>query len=193
MAKYVIDSETLTGLANALRSVTGETRSYTPTEMIDAVTNIMETGTYILVDEDGNEIPAVFVENKQVFTATADDIRIGTTAVTESGVTVGTNEIPAYYLSEGHKIVPNGSRVTLSHPDWDYTKIQAVICAFNVNVANSVSTNKVVIENNVYSVSSTIHIANVTKNEDNGYIDFGIVNDSGSDQILRYFMYKEMY
>lgn len=193
MAKYVIDSETLTGLANALRSVTGETRSYTPTEMIDAVTNIMETGTYILVDEDGNEIPAVFVENKQVFTATANDIRIGTTAVTESGVTEGTKEIPAYVTDEGLCVIPKNGAFTITHKHYDFTKLQAIVCAYNTSNTNSVAAKKIVIEGNVYNPNSTISLAEVVKDFEKGAINFGIVNDLGSICIIRYFMYKEVY
>lgn len=93
MAKYIIDESTLQGLANAIRKVTGETRTYTPTEMIEAVTNIMESATYILVDESGREIPAVYVDSEKVFDATAGDILSGKTAATDSGITVGTLDI----------------------------------------------------------------------------------------------------
>lgn len=193
MSKMYIDSETLDGLANALRSITGETRSYTPTEMIEAVTNIMETGTYIIVDKNGNEIPAVFVDNEQSFTATANDIRIGTTAVTEAGVTVGEKEIPSYYVSEGYKIVTPGSKFVLPMPDYDYTKLQAIFCPYNTSMANSVSAEKVAIEGHVYLVKSTSPEIAIEKDAENKQVNFGFTNDSGSIYLIRYFSYKEIY
>lgn len=195
MVKYVIDGDTLKGLADALRSVTGETRSYTPTEMIEAVTTIMETGTYILVDESGNELPAVFLENERVFTATANDIREGTTAVTESGVTEGTKEIPAYHTSEGYKIIPAESPfiLDLTNGRHDYTKLQAIFCPFNKNIANSVAADKVAIEDYVYPVNSTIAAASITVETNNKRINFGITNNSNSPYLIRYFSYKEEY
>ena len=52
--------------------------------------NVEDVMTYMLVDSAGNEIPAILVDEKVVFTATANDIRYGMTAATEDGVTVGT-------------------------------------------------------------------------------------------------------
>lgn len=193
MAKLLIDSDTLQNMANALRSVTGETRTYTPTEMIEAVTNIMETGTYILVDEDGNEIPAVFVDNKQVFTATANDIRIGTTAVTEAGVTEGTKEIPSYVTAEGVKLIPNGSLFAVPHDDYDYEKFQAIICVYNTAPESSVAAKKVAILDKVYDVDSTVALSSVTKDSAYSRVNLGINNNTGSTCIIRYFMYKEIY
>lgn len=195
MAKYVIEEKTLQSLADALRSVTGETRSYTPTEMIEAVATIMETGTYILVDEDGNEVPAVFVENETRFTATANDIRIGTTAITDSGVTEGTKEIPSYIVTEGFKVITDGSEYVITFPDdlFDFTKLQAIICPFNSSLDDSVAAEKVVIGDAVYDVNSTEPLAMVTRDIDTKSINFGITNDSGAISILRFFTYKEVY
>lgn len=65
-----------------------------------------DTQAYILVDENGVEIPAVLVDEYTVFDATANDIRAGKTAATEEGVTLGTKEIPAYYVEEGYVAIP---------------------------------------------------------------------------------------
>lgn len=191
MAKMVIEESTLKGLADALRSVTGETRTYTPTEMIEAVTNIMETGTYILVDEAGTEIPAVFVESKQTFTATPNDIRIGMTAVTDSGVTVGEKEIPAYNTYQGYRVIPAGSAVKHHTKKYQYTKLQALICSYNTSLSDSTSTEKVAIDGKVYAVKSSIPIAQITTNAEDGAIEFGVSNDTTVPQILWYFYYKE--
>lgn len=51
---------------------------------------IIEDNTYILVDEQGNELPVVLTEEKVDLTAEASDIRIGKTAVIDDGVVIGT-------------------------------------------------------------------------------------------------------
>lgn len=193
MAKYVIDGATLQNLANAIRKVNGETKSYTPTEMIEAVTNIMDSATYILVDEQGNEVPAVYVDSELVFTATENDIRKGTTAVTNDGVVEGTKEIPSYYVSEGYKIIPSGSKFILSIHDYDYKKLQAVFCAFNTSLSDSVSVDRVAINDSVYPVQSTTAETAITKDHSNTRVDFGITNTSGKPYLIRYFSYMEVY
>ena len=192
MAKYIIDESTLKNLANAIRSVNGETKTYTPDEMIKAVTNIMDSVTYILADEFGNEIPGVYVESKMVFDATPNDIRIGTTAVTDDGITEGEKEIPAYYTYQGYRIITAGSAFKHRGKNCDYTKMQALVCAYNTSLANSTSTEKVSIDNYVYPVQSSESLAQVSIDIDNSTIDFGITNDTSKPQILRYFYYKEI-
>lgn len=193
MAKYIIEESTLKGLGDALRKVTGENRTYTPTEMIQAVTTIMDAATYILVDEDGNEVPAVFVENATEINATANDIRLGTTAVTAEGITPGTKEIPAYYAQEGTKKIPAGD--TLKIPMYsnrcNYTKLQALICTYNTSISDSVATEKVSINNKVYNAGSTVVVAEVTVNAAEQVIDFGITNTSNTPVLIRYFTFTE--
>lgn len=195
MAKYVIDEEILQRLADAIREVNSTTRSYTPAEMIEAVSTVLENGAYILVDENGNEVPAVFVDNEPVFTATANDIRIGTVAVTDEGIIEGTKEIPAYHTSEGYRFVTNGSKFALPMVKdlHEYTKLQAIICPFDKSLNNSVAAEKVAIEDNVYSVQSTVSEAEITVSNEPDIIDFGMTNTSGKPYIIRYFTYKEIY
>lgn len=193
MAKYIIEDTTLQGLADAIRKVSGTDRTYTPTEMIEAVTTILENGAYILVDANGVEVPAVFVDEVTRFTATANDIRIGTTAVTDSGVTEGTKEIPSYISREGYRLITDGSKFTLAIDGYDYTKLQAIFCAFNTNLSNSVSAEKVAINDYVYSVKSTEAESVILKDADNKRIDFGITNTFGKSYLIRYFTFKEDY
>ena len=191
MAKYVIDESTLKNLAKAIRTVNGENKAYTPDEMIEAVTNIMESATFILVDASGRKIPAVYVDSKQVFTATPNDIRIGTVAATDTGVTEGEKVIPSYHTYQGYRIIPAGSVVKHTGEFYEYTKLQALLCSYNTSVANSTSTINVVINDNVYPVQSIEAIAEVTIDHSSKAIVFGITNNTGKPQILRYFYYKE--
>lgn len=193
MAKYVIDSETLEGLGDAIRSVTGSTKKFTPEEMIEEVKDILNATTFILVDKDGNEYPAVYVDSDTVITATPNDIRKGTTAITAEGVIEGEKEIPAYYTNEGCKLIPSGSAFRLYVTEYGYTKLQAIICPFNTSVDASVRAEKVVIENAVYPVQSTEAESDLTIDESTNIIDFGIVNISEQPCLIRYFSYKEIY
>ena len=48
--------------------------------------------TFILEDENGNEITGIVVDQETIFTATAADIVKGKVAGTDDGVVVGTHE-----------------------------------------------------------------------------------------------------
>ena len=153
--------------------------------------------TYILVDEEGNEAAAVLVDEEVELTATANDIRIDTTAVTNEGVTTGEKVIPAYHTVKGYKLITVGSEVTVPNIDssvdtYDYTQLQALICLYNTTVTDSVYTEKVAIDDSVYNVESVEPISTVTKNHDSKIVEMGITNDSETMWILRFFMYKEI-
>ena len=184
----------LLAIGDAIRGKTGKEESLTLDQMVAEIGAIdTQAKTYILVDEDGNEIPAVLVDEPVEITATANDIRLGTTAVTNDGVTVGTKEIPSYHTTFGSKIIPNGSKFALNMKYYEYTKLQVIFCVFNTNMVDSVAAEKVVIDDKVYSVRSTEIESDVVIDTENVYIDFGITNDSGKPYILRYFSYKEIY
>lgn len=152
-----------------------------------------DTETYMLVYEDGTEVPAVFVEDEVTFTATENDIRLGSVAATAKGVVTGTKEIPAYHTSEGYKLVTPGSKFVVKINNYEYTKLQAIFCPFNENLSGSVAAEKVAIENFVYSAGSTSPISSITLDHNREGIDFGLTNDSGVIYLIRYFSYKEIY
>jgi hypothetical protein len=192
MAKYIIDSATLDGLGDAIRSVTGSTKKYTPEEMIAEVKDILNATTFILVDKDGNEYPAVYVDSDTVITATPNDIRKGTTAITAEGVIEGTKEIPNYRAVEGCVYIDGGERMIISlYSDMcEYTTLQAIICEYNTDSDDSVSAQKVVIKDKVYDVGSTSELTTVTVIPTEHSIDLGIDNDD-TPKIIRYMIIKE--
>lgn len=190
-------TEKLVAIADTIREKTGSTEKLTLDQMASEVGKLEEEAqTYILQDEDGNEVTAVFVENETVFDATADDIRLGKTAATGDGVVVGTKVIPSYHTTEGYRVITAGSPFeTLSMADldlYDFTKLQAVICPVNGSIDNSVAAEKIAINENVYAVQSTEAIATVIKDSETKRINLGITNESGSPYLLRYFTYKEI-
>ena len=152
------------------------------------------TQTYILIDEDGNEIPAVLVEEKTVFTATANDIRLGTVAATETGVTTGEKVIPSYHTTEGYELIPSGSAFAIPFGDklYDFTKLQVIICPWAGSIAGSVAAEKVSLDENIYAVNSTESLAVVSRDSENLSINLNITNESENLYLVRYFTYKEI-
>lgn len=195
MAKYIIDSDTLEGLGDAIRSVTGSTKRYTPEEMIEEVKDILNATTFILVDKDGNEYPAVYVDSDTVITATPNDIRKGTTAITAEGVITGEKEIPAYVTSEGYIVITKGCAFSIPMFDerYDFTKLQCILCPVASSIATSVVAEKVTIGEYTYYVNSSDIAGEVVRNSEKQAIDLGIVNESDGSYLLRYFTYKEVY
>lgn len=47
--------------------------------------------TFVLVDENNNELTGVVVDSEVIFTATPEDIKLGKVAAIDSGVVTGTH------------------------------------------------------------------------------------------------------
>lgn len=184
----------LSSIANAIRERTGGTDKLSLDEMTEEI-EYMPSGdndnTYILVDEDGDEFPAVLTEEEVDLTATPNDIRLGAVAVTDDGVITGEKEIPVYICREGYRVITNESKFTVPTDGYDYTKLQAIFCLFNTDMMDSVAAEKVAINDCVYSVQSVEPESTIVKDSENTRIDFGITNTSGKRYLLRYFTFKE--
>lgn len=154
-----------------------------------------DTFTYILVDENGYEIPAVLVDEPVELTATPNDIRIGTTAVTGDGIVTGEKEIPSYHTTEGQKIIKSGQSMVIPmySEKCRYSKLQVIICAYDKSLSNSVSTEMVVINDKLYAVNSNTAISEVSVNDETQSIDLGLINNRNYSILLRYMTIKEDY
>ena len=151
--------------------------------------------SYILETEDGKEIPAVLTEQEVVFDATKNDIRIGKTAATGEGVTVGEKVIPSYHTNEGYRLIKPGRKFAIPLKNlelYKYTKFQAIICPLHNTPEESVSAEKVSIDGKVYDVNSSISISIVSANDSEQVIDLGISNETNETSVLRFFTYKEI-
>lgn len=150
--------------------------------------------TLKLVDSNGAELIGVVVDQETVFTADASsDIRQGKVAATDAGVVTGSAIIPNYYMSTGYRLIEDGSAFVLPIDDYDYTKLQAIICSFNTSMIDSVSAEQIVVEDQVFSVQSTEAISSISKDMQDSLINFGVTNTSGKSYLIRYFMYRELY
>lgn len=184
-------------IADAIRDRTGETAPMTLDEMAESIEYMSGDGgpmqTFILVDEDGHEMECFLTEEEVELNATPNDIRIGMTAVTDTGVTVGEKEIPGYYAAEGSRKIPAGGEFVLPLYDglYEYTKLQALFCLYNTSISNSVATDRVSIAGKVYETNSTLPVANVSLDETTESIVFNIKNNTDTAYVLRYFVLKE--
>ena len=186
----------LTSIADSIREKLGSSDRLTLEEMrsgVDFMPSSADDNAFILVDEYGNEIPAVLTKHEVELTASANDIRLGYVAITDKGLITGEKDIPAYHTYEGYRAVSKNSEFILPHDDYDYTKLQAIFCLFNTNTSNSTAAIKVSIANNVYDIASNVPVSAVRKDHDRELIDFGLTNDTGKNCIIRYIMYKEIY
>lgn len=190
---YSIKEDTLQRLANTIRHVNGKTSTYTPDEMIEAVTTIMDSITYLLVDENGMEIPAVFVDNETIFTATADDIRDGKIAANQNGIVEGTKYIPDYRAEEGIIYVKPGNPIEIGmfSDMCEFTELQAIMYDWNSYGTSTVDLRKVVVDGYVYDVGNAEPVSKVTVDSETQTIKFGVVNDGIRPLVVRYMIIKE--
>lgn len=156
-----------------------------------------EQVSYVLSNADGSKkIYAQLSDKAPVkLTATPNDIRENTVAITNDGVTEGTKEIPAYHTTQGYQLIPANSEFKISkfpkEDLYDYTKLQAMTMPYNTSLNDSVAVDRAVIEEQVYNAGSTEAVSNVTKDDASKSILLGIVNGD-TPAIIRYFTYKEV-
>lgn len=151
--------------------------------------------TLILLDENGNEITGVVVDQETIFTAGDNDVREGMIYASNDGVSTGTKNIPAYRTEQGACLIFDGDEFTLpkmsEYNQYDYTMLQCIITVFDSTPENSVAADKIVLNNNVYQVNSSDILSSVSKDVENKVIKLNMLNNSGKDYIIHYFTYRE--
>jgi hypothetical protein len=187
-------------IADAIRAKTGTTAPMTLDEMAESIEYLEGDGggpleTFILVDEDGYEMAATLTEEEVELTATSNDIRKGTVAVTNAGVITGEKEIPGYITKQGKRVIKSGQPLIIPFysDQCEYTKLQVIVCAYNTSVNNSVAAEMVVIDDAVYEVNSVVELATVTVDTDTQSVNLGVNNESDNSLVLIYMTIKEVY
>lgn len=178
-----------------------ENKGKEPTDKIDTYAGLIdeldneEQVSYVLTNSDGSKkIFAQLSDKAPVkLTATPNDIRENTTAITNEGVTNGEKFIPSYHTEQGFVKIKAGEEfiIPFFSEQYDYTKIQAVIALFNTKSSDSVAVDRVVIDDSVYNTGSTEVIANIEKDPETQSIKLGIINNSDVDYMIKYFTYRE--
>lgn len=152
--------------------------------------------TCVLEDNNGNHVTGVVVDKEVLFTATDNDVREGFVYASNDGVSTGTKDIPAYHTTEGSTYVEVGGDFSILLPTdnrHEYTKLQVIICLYNKSMSESVSAEKVCINDKVYATGSTVVLSTVTVDSDNKMVNLGITNNGDTPCVMRYFTYKEEY
>ena len=151
-----------------------------------------EQVSYVLSNADGSQKIYAQLSSKDpiTLTATENDIRLGSTAITNVGYTEGNKDIPAYYTRTGAKIIQAGSNVSITLPNlYDYSELQATLSNFKTNIYGSVEVVSSSIEDSVYEAKSTTKLSDITLNDETSTINLGIT--AGVKSVLRYFIMKE--
>lgn len=150
-----------------------------------------EQVSYVLANADGTQKIYAQLSSKDpiTLTATENDIRQNTSAITNVGYTEGTKDIPAYHSRTGQKIIQAGQEVAVSIPKHNYSELQATLSNFNTSINDSVEVVATSIEDSVYEAKSTTKLADITLDDTTETINFGITADVKS--VLRYFTMKE--
>lgn len=151
--------------------------------------------TLILEDESGNELFGVVTGSEVIFTATDNDVREGMVYASDNGVSIGTNNIPAYRTEQGVCVIFDGDEFVIDemfeYSMYDYTQLQCIIAPLNSVASASVASDKIVLFDNVYSMNSLVSLATVSKDANNKTINLNITNNSGKDYVIHYFTYRE--
>lgn len=147
--------------------------------------------TYLLVNGDESQATLALLASEETVnpTATSNDIRIGTTAITSTGYTEGTKDIPTYHTETGMMIIPSGKTVSFVVETYDYTKVHATLSTFNNSISESVAVIASTVYDSVYEAGTTNKLADITKDDSTQSINLGITAESMS--VLRYFVMKE--
>jgi len=149
--------------------------------------------TLILTDESGNELVGVVTENAQVFNATPADVRINKTFVSDNGIETGENTI-TYRTWQGTKLILSGQEFSIPldlYDQYNYTKLQCIVTKYSSNADDRMAATKIILNDGVYNVGSSVMLAEVTKNASTKSIDFNITNDTNDIYMIHYFTYKE--
>ena len=147
--------------------------------------------SYVLTNADGSK-RAYAVKNAEEaisLTATENDIRINTTAITDTGYTEGAKEIPAYFSTCAKKVINANVEAVIDVPEYDYKNIMVSLAPYNNSVSESTAVNYVSIDNAMYEANSTTKVSEITIDTDNQQVKLGITPSKLS--ILRYFIVRE--
>ena len=176
-----------------------ENQGKEPTEKISTYAGLIaelenpDQVTYcVTVDGENKTYATLYGEERAELTATPNDIRTGTVAITDDGLTTGEKDIPAYHTTKGTVAIrPNDEfSITTLKDKYDYTELFCLIAPYNKNLLNSVAVDKTVLNNAVYPVSSTQKLADVVKDATNKAIKLGITNGS-TPYVIHFMTYRE--
>ena len=150
-----------------------------------------EQVSYVLANADGTQKIYAQLSSKEpiTLTATENDIRLGSTAITNVGYTEGAKDIPAYHSMYGKKIIQAGQEASLTNYEYDYKNLMVTIAPYNSSIGESTSINYVSVDDAMYEAKNVAKLADITKDASSETINLGITVTEKS--VLRYFVVRE--
>ena len=154
-----------------------------------------EQVSYVLQNAEGTDqkYAQLASEDPISLTATENDIRVNTSAITEKGYTEGAKDIPKYYAIQGMQVVLGDTDIKLiekNHNIYDYTKFQATLAIFNNSLSDSVQVDKVTVDDSLYKANTTTKLSDLSVDYENEAVNFGITNGD-TTAVMRYFIMRE--
>lgn len=147
--------------------------------------------TVKIVDENGEEILGVVVDQEQIFTATDNDVREGFVYAGDSGVSTGTKIIPSYHTEYGCKLMKANTTVTIPTREYNYNNLFVVIATYDTSITQSVLSTYVSINGAMYTVGSNEKISDIIIDAENEKINLGITLSEKS--VVRYLVTREEF
>lgn len=157
--------------------------------LIDGLENPDKVEYFVTCDGTIKKYAQLVGEEKVELTATANDVREGTSVIVDSGYLEGEKYIPSYHSRYGKKAVTSGSEAIITGDETDYEQIMVSIAPFNSSLDESVAVMYVSVDNAMYEVNTGNKISDITKDVNNEQVNLGIVVDELS--ILRFFLVRE--
>ena len=154
-----------------------------------------EQVSYVLQNAEGTDqkYAQLASEDPISLTATENDIRVNTSAITEKGYTEGSKDIPAYHSARGIKAISADSAINLVAEEnalFSYTKFQASLALYSNSLSESVQVDKVTVDDSLYKANTTTKLSDLSVDYENKAVDFGITNGD-TIAVMRYFIMRE--
>lgn len=146
-----------------------------------------------IVDGNGDTFIGAVTNSEVNLDATKADVKVGKMFAGNEGIQKG-EDTRTYRTTHATKMILAGENFSIPLEEYDqynYTKFQAMIAEFNSNQYDSVSVNKISLNDAVYNVSSNEKLSDVTKNSSSKSIDLNIVNNTDKTYLIHYSTFKE--
>ena len=146
-----------------------------------------------IADGNGNTFIGAVTDSEVALDATRADVKVGKMFAANEGIQEG-EDTKTYRTTHASCLVLPGESFTIPLDKYDiynYTKFQAMIAEFNTTQIDSISVNKIVLNDKVYNTNSTVKLSDITKNSSTKSVDLNITNSTDKAYVIHYNTYKE--
>lgn len=146
-----------------------------------------------IADGNGNTFIGAVTDSEVALDATRADVKVGKMFAANEGIQEGEDTKTYRTTIMNYLIFPGENySIPLSQYDqYNYTKLNCMIAKFNTAISDSTAVEKVVLNDCVYNVNSTVALSSVIKNKETTSIDLNIANDTEYTYVVYVATYKE--